>query len=498
MSGGITPETLVANLLGPGISFSNVDYTGVINAAGIFTNGVSAGLGFDQGIMLSSGSCASAVGPNNSISMSVDNDEPGDNDLDDISGYETFDASVLEFDFVPVTNSISFYFIFGSEEYPEFVGSQFNDVFAFFLNDVNIALVPGGVYPITINSVNADSNSAYYISNDSAQHDIQADGYLVKMLLEGQVVANETNHIKFAIADAEDHIYDSWVFLEAGSFSTNNPPVADLLPEYPLVTGIGDTVEHTLEFHSPESGQITNITVNAGSLSGFSHNTIAGNTASVTLQLIGNQNNTGVHEILVTATDNGIPQAATTVNLMIRVIPSDLVLQDIVFNQVDSCFDATDTISVAGNNTAFIVNDGARVSLIAGSRILMFPGTKVNAGGDLIASISKQNIYCGPGAFLPQITSGVEEPASFIQDEKSFNVYPNPSRGIFMVSYPETGRDQLVTSEVFDQLGNQVIHTAVQREGSMTINLTGQPNGIYFLRMNAGKETGTLKLFIQD
>jgi hypothetical protein len=132
MSGGITPENLVANLLGPGISFSNVDYTGVLSAGGIFTNGFSAGLGFDQGIMLSSGSCASAVGPNNSISMSVDNDEPGDNDLDDISGYETFDASVLEFDFIPVTNSISFYFIFGSEEYPEFVGSQFNDVFAFF------------------------------------------------------------------------------------------------------------------------------------------------------------------------------------------------------------------------------------------------------------------------------------------------------------------------------------------------------------------------------
>ena len=120
------------------------------------------------------------------------------------------------------------------------------------------------------------------------------------------------------------------------------------------------------------------------------------------------------------------------------------------------------------------------------------------AGGDLIASISRQNIYCGPGAFLPQITSGVEEPASSLQDEQPFNVYPNPSWGIFRVSYPETKQAQQITSDVFDRFGNHVIHTAVQREGSMTINLIGQPDGIYFLRINAGKKTGTLKLFKQD
>src|SRR6185436_9045314 len=102
----------------------------------------------------------SIVGPNLLDDTSTDNAMPGDPSLDAlVPGYETFDATILEFDFVcDNPTAISFQYVFGSEEYNEWVGSPFNDVFGFFLNGVNIATVPticssGGI-PVAINNVN--------------------------------------------------------------------------------------------------------------------------------------------------------------------------------------------------------------------------------------------------------------------------------------------------------------------------------------------------------
>ena len=232
--GGVTMTSLVTSLLGQGVLVSNVVLTGANAGAGVFEGGASI-LGFATGIVLSSGNVNDAKGPNNSDSTTTSRGEPGDPDLTTLAGQATNDATVIEFDFVPTGNQVSFRYVFGSEEYNEFVASQYNDVFGFFITGPdgikrNWALVPGTNQPVTINSINGGnaisgaiaSNPTLYRNNDLSDVtptiNIQADGLTVVLTLTATVTPGASHHMKLAIADAGDSSYDSWVFIEGSSF----------------------------------------------------------------------------------------------------------------------------------------------------------------------------------------------------------------------------------------------------------------------------------------
>ena len=241
----LSAATLAAYLAGPGISISNVSYTGDPLAAGRFADGLAI-LGIQDGVVLSSGDIALAKGPNTSQSMTRVNGMPGDAALTTLAGSSTFDAAILSFDFVPTEARVYFQYVFASDEYNEFVASQYNDVFAFWVNGVNCAVVgnptggPGD--PVSINTINHGHNASMvdarnpslYINNDpwhggvSATRDTEMDGLTVVLVCEADVVPNETNTMMLAIADAGDSSYDSNVFIRAGSFSVEipkpNPP----------------------------------------------------------------------------------------------------------------------------------------------------------------------------------------------------------------------------------------------------------------------------------
>lgn len=230
----LTPQQLVQNvLLGNGIAVSNINYVGEPIAIGSFNaNGTSFGIA--EGILITSGSIKNAVGPNQSSSAGLDNNLPGDSDLDAVVGIVTQDASVLTFDFIPSSDTISFNYIFGSDEYPEFVNDMYNDAFAFLLSgpnpnggnytNVNLALVPGASIPVSIDNVNAGLNSQYYVDNNNGP-DIEYDGYTVPLEAIIPVVACQTYSIKLVIADNGDGSYDSGVFLEKNSFSSSSAGV---------------------------------------------------------------------------------------------------------------------------------------------------------------------------------------------------------------------------------------------------------------------------------
>lgn len=221
---GLTPTDLVQSLIASGLTISNVSFTGDNSAGAQFMGGVSEGLNVESGVILSSGNVADAAGPNDSENITTSFNLPGDPDLDGlIPGFETFDATVLEFDFVGAGGTISFQYVFGSEEYNEFVGSSFNDVFGFFLDGQNIALIPGTSTPVSINNVNAQQNSQYYNNNSPADLGTptpfltQADGFTVLLTATADITPG-THHIKLAVADAGDTALDSWVFLAGESF----------------------------------------------------------------------------------------------------------------------------------------------------------------------------------------------------------------------------------------------------------------------------------------
>jgi len=112
---GTTPQTLADKLKGAGITISNVQFTGRNLAGGSFANGVSGGLGFEQGVIISSGAASNIIGPNTTASKSTNNQQPGDADLDILAGGDTFDAAVMEMDFVPQFNRITLNYLLASE-----------------------------------------------------------------------------------------------------------------------------------------------------------------------------------------------------------------------------------------------------------------------------------------------------------------------------------------------------------------------------------------------
>ena len=234
----LTPAQLAGALVGTGVTVSNAQFTGANIAGGTFSGGgtgAGAIIGFEQGVVLSSGAIASVVGPNNADNATTSNGQPGDASLNALLpvGQSTNDAASLTFDFVPDASSVTFKYVFSSEEYNEFVGEGFNDVFAFFVNGTNCATVGG--QPVSVDTVNGGnpfgtnpSNASLYRNNDPNDPgpptiDTQMDGLTTVLTCTAPVTANQTNTMKLAIADVGDFSYDSAVFIEAGSLTTEPP-----------------------------------------------------------------------------------------------------------------------------------------------------------------------------------------------------------------------------------------------------------------------------------
>ena len=238
----VTPSSdataLASAIGGSGISISGATLTGASGASGTFTDGIASGIGMESGIILSSGSAASVVGPNSSTATTTANGTPGDADLTALSGFSTFDANILSFDFEfdgGVGGDLYFNFVFGSEEYLEWVDSSFNDVFAFYLDGVNVATLPGGD-PITINNVNNGDNPELFNDNTGGAFDNEMDGFTTVLSVEALGLSAGVHTMSFAIADAGDSILDSWVMIQADSFSntptTNEVPLPAALPMF--------------------------------------------------------------------------------------------------------------------------------------------------------------------------------------------------------------------------------------------------------------------------
>ncbi|RPJ23972.1 MAG: hypothetical protein EHM35_16770, partial [Planctomycetaceae bacterium] len=193
LTGDLIPEDLVYSLTCGEMTVSNVTFTGAEVAAGVFQGGNGI-IGFDKGIILSTGDIANVVGPNTSNGIGVVNGTAADADLTALSGFPTHDAAVLEFDFVAQTTEIQFRYVFASDEYNEFVGSDFNDVFAFYVNGQNCATIAGDA--ISINTVNGTQNSGFYINNDipsGAALNTEMDGLTTVLTCVAPVNANQAN-----------------------------------------------------------------------------------------------------------------------------------------------------------------------------------------------------------------------------------------------------------------------------------------------------------------
>jgi hypothetical protein len=253
--GGVTATDMANALVGSGVTVSGAAFTGNKRAGGKFSGGAPS-VGFDNGIILDSGkvqtystdpACSRGVegpntcyeqwtfpfpgggpgpnGPYNSTAFGT----AGDADLDALSGFTTFDAAILEFDFIPQGPTVQFQYVFSSEEYSDFSNTTFNDVFGFFINKTNCATVPVTGQPVSINTINNGNDAGLgsttpqnpLLFRDNVRPkpslDTQMDGLTTILTCNATVMAGQKNHMKLAIADASDRILDSAVFLKGGS-----------------------------------------------------------------------------------------------------------------------------------------------------------------------------------------------------------------------------------------------------------------------------------------
>lgn len=244
-----TDAAVLANTLVAGsgdITITGQSLIGTSTQQGTFTGGLSAGIGIQSGVILTSGDANLAPGPNNSGGAGASLGTAGDAQLTEFSGVDTFDANVLNVSFTSTTGDLFFQYVFASEEYNEFVGSSFNDVFGFFIDDVNIALVPGTTDPVTINNVNCgnpfgtgDTNCDQFVNNEAATFDLQYDGFtrVFTASILG-LVAGQEYDLALKIADSGDRVLDSAVFLRGGSFQGTNP-TNPVVPEPATLTLVG-------------------------------------------------------------------------------------------------------------------------------------------------------------------------------------------------------------------------------------------------------------------
>ncbi|MFN7014084.1 MAG: choice-of-anchor L domain-containing protein, partial [Bacteroidia bacterium] len=232
-------NTLINTIAGSGVTISNINVNCGATQAGTFTGGGGPGLGIGSGIVLTTGSAAAAAGPNNTGSAGACvGTNFSDPQLTALEPLATYDPCIITFNIVPTCSTLTIQYAFGSEEYPEFVSSFFNDAFGFFVSgpnplggnytNYNIARLPNNAI-VSIDNVNGSVNSAYYINNTGGTL-VQYDGMTVTLTASINVVPCQTYTMKLAIADAGDCIYDSGVFLQAGGLSCTSGAVLTVAP----------------------------------------------------------------------------------------------------------------------------------------------------------------------------------------------------------------------------------------------------------------------------
>jgi len=219
------------------------------NSYGYFTN-AGGSFPFAEGVVLSTSYAQKAKGPYDDSRTNItgndnDNDWLGDSDLNQILNINSVTATVLEFDFIPLTNFLSFDYIFASIEYHGTGSCNYTDGFAFLIKENtlgsvydNLAVIPGTRNPVSstnirptipsgVNSGCPEVNQQYFNGFNNSTSPINYTGQTVIMNAQTPVIAGKSYHIKLVIANDKNEYYDSAVFLNAGSFA----PKIDLGPD---------------------------------------------------------------------------------------------------------------------------------------------------------------------------------------------------------------------------------------------------------------------------
>ena len=172
-------------------------------------------------------------------------------------------------------------------------------------------------------------------------------------------------------------------------------------------------------------------------------------------------------------------------------VPAQVLVNNVTLGNGNyACYNATQTIAVAGNGSLFKVHAGGSVEMIAGQMINYLPGATVEEGGYMHGYIAPTGPWCNAPALPLATTIGPEKngmPAQTASD--GFLVFPNPTTGEFTLSlagHPATGMAKV---SIFGLPGEKIFETTMEAGTSRVFSLAGRASGVYYTRVETGSET---------
>lgn len=184
------------------------------------------------------------------------------------------------------------------------------------------------------------------------------------------------------------------------------------------------------------------------------------------------------------------------------VVPPTLEVQNTIVAENDIlCFNATETVTLAGDGTFFIVESGGSAEVIAGQNILLRCGTNIHSGADFHAWITTNGGYCNlQTSLLSSLNEEVPEKHSFLHESISnfFKVYPNPTTGIFTLDLLEELKEfSNIKVEIYTMQGQLIFSNELPVQQRHTLSLTERQPGIYLIRVLQNNNIGIVKIIKQ-
>jgi hypothetical protein len=244
------------------------------------------------------------------------------------------------------------------------------------------------------------------------------------------------------------------------------------------------------------SGNVTNASCPGATDGSISTTVTGGNPGYTYLWSTGattaNLSGIGAGTYFVTVTDANNCVATNSWNVsVVNNVCANISVTGILNTLPAMCYDATNTITVAGGGNVFEVSGAGYVTFIAGQKILYLPGTKVYGGGYMLGKIAPSGPFC-PTTKITEVASGSEE-TPMVTERVNFNLYPNPTNGNFTLVQKGESFYNTVKVEVFSMSGEKVF-TENMIGQKHEFNFSGMPSGLYFVKVVADGYVETIKL----
>ena len=247
-----TAMQMADEIFGDGVTVVSASYSGDARSSGIYTDGDATAPGAtpgDTGVILSTGRVrdfTNSNGQSNQHTGTSTNTSGINNDagFNAIAGGQTYDASILDVDFIPTGDTMTIQLTLSSEEYPEY-WTSYNDIVGVWVNGTYVPVTIGDG-DIGVQNINSGANINQFLNNTTDLFNSEMDGMTITLTLTIPVNADEVNSIRIGVADQGDAVYDTNLLIAGDSVQTTLVAMDDTATMHANGTEIVDALANDI------------------------------------------------------------------------------------------------------------------------------------------------------------------------------------------------------------------------------------------------------------